>query len=240
MLGALHAFSPYIINLWDYIITVLYIKNLSLWKVKCYSQCHTVTKSRTAGWDTLNEYSLKNSSKEVTKVMMTNFLKHLSMLREHQKSMVARCIPEGETWDKQWMCANNFSLQGVKPLFYKDRLEIYGIGGIFSGISLLPPIPHKRRVDNACVGEAVFAKLPPISWRCCQRVCGRAPRILEHFLLQPHQSRNSCSELPVHLPEWTKSRWETWHVFFTELHSEMKGNRKKRAKATGKQLALVI
>lgn len=130
MLGALHAFSPYIINLWDYIITVLYIKNLSLWKVKCYSQCHTVTKSRTAGWDTLNEDSLKNSSKEVTKLMMTNFLQHLSMLREHQKSMVARCIPEGERWDKQWMCANNFSLQGVKPLFYKDRSVLFRVWSV--------------------------------------------------------------------------------------------------------------
>lgn len=47
-----------------------------------------------------------------------------------------------------------------------------------------------------CVAEVVFAKLPGTGWSCRQGVCARAPRILDYFILQPHQLQRSVSAPP--------------------------------------------
>lgn len=68
--------------------------------------------------------------------------------QEHPEPTVARCTQEGERLDKEWMCENNFSLQGVRLLFYKDWPGIYGAWGIFSGIppkSFAVPNPISRK-----------------------------------------------------------------------------------------------
>lgn len=85
------------------------------------------------------------------------------------------------------------------------------------------------RVDDTYVGEVVFAKLSCMGWSCCKGVCVRAPRTWWDFCSPI--SFLTAAEVSVHLPEWKKSRQETWDVkrkaeLCTERWKEIKERKK--------------
>lgn len=101
----------------------------------------------------------------------------------------------------------------------------------FRQCPLLSPTPSLENEGGwyPYVGEFVFAKLPCTGWSCCQGVCVRAPRTLEHVLLQPHQFPDSCRSVsaPPRMQEKQAGNMGCEEKSRT-VHREMKGNKERK------------